>query len=168
MKLHIVLLGGKHERANVEVHDVRAVICEEISQAYDTLKKQWFGTPKGMHIDGWMTIHGVEHDGVAYQVQISDQPSTSTLKPYLINLGAYVASEFGEVHKYLVVAGHNKTDAKAQGKKAIEQHWYKPHTDAVVDVDECIELSLIDQKHLHLVEGAYSENTFKNDYIVIG
>ncbi|MCF8998344.1 DUF1543 domain-containing protein [Acinetobacter nectaris] len=166
--LYIVLLGGKHEKANIEVHDIRPVICSNLSDAYTALKKQWFGVQKGLHIDGWMKINGVHYHNQPYQITISEKPQLSDLKPYLINLGAYIPQEFGEVHKYLIVAGMNPAEAKQQGKQAIEKHWFKPHTDAVVDVDACIELSLFDQKYIHLVKGTFEPNSFENDYIVIG
>lgn len=166
--LYIVLLGGKHEKANIEVHDIRPIICSNLEDIYSKLKQQWFGLQKGLHIDGWMKIHGVHYHDQSYKLVISDQPQFSALKLYLINLGAYVPQEFGEVHKYLVVAGQSTADAKQQGKQAIEKHWFKPHTDAVVDVDACIELNLIDQQYIHLIEGSFEPNSFENDYIVIG
>lgn len=167
MKLYLVLLGGKHELANVEVHDIRPVVYEQLQDVYTMLKKQWFGLKKGLHIDGWMQINGVSYEQKNYRIEILNKPSVNELKPYLINLGAYVPNEFGEMHKYLVVAGKNKADAKAQGKQAIEKNWFKPHTDAVVDIDDCIELDLIDQNFIGLVEGEYEPNQFTNDYIVI-
>lgn len=169
-KLYLVLLGGKHPQANIEVHDIRMVVCEHVADAYTLLKQQWFGIKKGVHIDGWMQVNGVDYDGKSYAISIESQPSQSIrhgLKLYFINLGAYVPYEFGEVHKYFVVAGKNKVDAKLQGKKQIEKIWFKPHTDAVIDVDECIELSFIDAQHIVLTESSYAENTFKNDYIVL-
>lgn len=114
-----------------------------------------------------MKINGVSYQGINYQVQISDLPVNSGLKLFLINLGAYIPDQFGEVHKYLVVAAKNKTEAKAQGKVAIEKGWYKPHTDAVIDVDDCLELNQIDQKFIHLIEGDFEANSFKNDYLIV-
>jgi len=102
LHFYITLLGGKHEKANVEVHDVIPVISSDIESAYPYLKQQWFGLQKGLHVDGWMKINGVSYQGVNYQVQISDLPVNSGLKLFLINLGAYIPDQFGEVHKYLV------------------------------------------------------------------
>ena len=167
LKLYIALLGGKHEKANVEVHDVIPVISSDIKTAFPYLKQQWFGLQKGLHVEGWMTINGVNYQDLNYQVQVTDIPVKQDLKLFLINLGAYVPDQFGEIHKYLVVAAKNKTEAKAQGKLAIEKTWFKPHTDAVIDVDDCLELNKIDQKFVHLVEGDFEANSFKNDYVVI-
>ena len=104
LKLYIALLGGKHEKANVEVHDVIPVISSDIKTAFPYLKEQWFGVQKGLHVDGWMTINGISYQDLNYQVQVTDIPVKQDLKLFLINLGAYVPDQFGEIHKYLVVA----------------------------------------------------------------
>ncbi|WHP07211.1 MULTISPECIES: DUF1543 domain-containing protein [Acinetobacter] len=165
--LYLVLLGGKHEQANVEVHDVIPVICSDLTEVYPYLKQQWFGKSQGLHIDGWMKIQGTIYHDQSYQLVISQEESPSELKPYLINLGAYLPNEFGETHKYLVVAGKDKADAKAQGKLAIEKHWFKPHTDAVIDLDDCLEIASIEQHYLSFVQGEFLENSFMNDYIIL-
>lgn len=169
LNLYLVLLGGKHAQAHIEVHDIRPVICTDLSHSYGKLKQQWFGLKQGVHIDGWMKIHGVSYQGIDYRVVIQPEPPHQSiqLKLYLINLGAYVPHLFGEIHKYVVVAGHDPMDAKQQGKLFIEQHWEKAHTDAVIDVDDCIELTLFDDYHIHLEQGHYDVNQFKNDYIII-
>lgn len=166
--LFIALLGGKHAKAHVEVHDVIPFISSDVTSAFPYLKQQWFGMEKGVHLDAWMKINGVHYEGINYHIQIQDFSLSSTaLKLYLINLGGYVATEFGEVHKYIVVAGKNKTDAKQQGKKHIESHWLKPHTDTVIEVDDCIEISQLNGQSIQLIEGEFEENSFKNDYIVL-
>ena len=49
--LYLVVLGGKAKKANIELHDVRWVVGSKIEDTYDTLRKDWFGSPKGLHID---------------------------------------------------------------------------------------------------------------------
>lgn len=168
MNLYIVLLGGKHEKANIEVHDVIPVIGAELESTYLFLKQQWFGLEKGLHIDGWMQINGVSYQQQNYRIDIQDHPQIQQpLKLYLINLGAYLPTQFGEIHKYVVVAGIDAADAKVQAKLAIEQSWFKPHTDAIIDVDDCLELAILGRQYLHLILDEFVENTFCNDYILI-
>lgn len=168
LNFYIALLGGKHAKANVEVHDVIPAIAANIQDAFTYFQAQWFGLQQGLHLDSWMQVEGVHYHGVNYQIQIQNQPTANRdLNLYLINLGAYIPDQFGEVHKYLVVAGHDKADAKAQGKLAIEQHWFKPHTDAVIEVDDCLALNQVGQYFIHLVEGEFAETQFKNDYIIL-
>jgi hypothetical protein len=45
--------------------------------------------------------------------------------------------------------------------------WSKPHTDAVMDIDDCLPIDLVDGRYIHLVEGEHSGVVQRNDYIVI-
>lgn len=168
LHLYLVLLGGKHAQAHIEVHDLIPVVATDLPSAFPYLKQKWFGLKQGLHVDSWMHIQGVSYQGQNYQVQIHDQPDhTSQLKLFLVNLGAYVPHCFGEIHKYSVVAAENKQKAKVQAKLEIEKNWVQPHTDAVIDIDDCLELTLIEQKFIHLVKAEYCPNYFENEYIVI-
>ena len=54
--LYLVVLGGRSKKANIELHDVRWVVGSKIEDTYDTLRKDWFGSPKGLHIDSYKKI----------------------------------------------------------------------------------------------------------------
>ena len=54
--LYLVVLGGRATKANIELHDVRWVVGSRIEDTYDTLRKDWFGSPKGLHIDSYKKI----------------------------------------------------------------------------------------------------------------
>ena len=54
--LYLVVLGGTAKKANIELHDVRWVIGSKIEDTHDTLRKDWFGSPKGLHIDSYKKI----------------------------------------------------------------------------------------------------------------
>jgi len=41
--LYLVVLGGKIQKANIEVLDVRWVIGSKIEDTFDDLKNSWFG-----------------------------------------------------------------------------------------------------------------------------
>ena len=45
------MLGGKAKKANIELHDVRWVVGSNIEDTYDALRKDWFGSSKGLHIE---------------------------------------------------------------------------------------------------------------------
>ena len=51
--LFLVVLGGRAEKANVELHDVRWVLGTRIEDTYDVLRNDWFGTLEGLHIDSY-------------------------------------------------------------------------------------------------------------------
>ena len=54
------MLGGKAEKANIELHDVRWVVGSKIEDTYDTLRNGWFGSTKGLHIDSYKRIKYVD------------------------------------------------------------------------------------------------------------
>ena len=58
--LYLVVLGGKAKKANIELHDVRWVVGSKIEDTYDTLRKDWFGSLKGLHIDSYKKINYVD------------------------------------------------------------------------------------------------------------
>ena len=58
--LYLVVLGGRAKKANIELHDVRWVVGSKIEDTYDTLRKDWFGSPKGLHIDSYKKIQYID------------------------------------------------------------------------------------------------------------
>ncbi|MBJ9957424.1 DUF1543 domain-containing protein [Acinetobacter calcoaceticus] len=166
--LFMVMLGGRHARANTEVHDVVMAIGESLSELTSQLKHAWFGELKGLHIDAWAQISGVQSQDVNYQIHFSDAaPSASDKKLYLINLGGYTPNIFGELHSYHLVVAADAVAAKQLGKQFIEQHWHKPHTDRVVDVDDCIPIDHIAGRYIHLVQGEFSPMIWENTYLTL-
>ena len=58
--LFLVVLGGRAKKANIELHDVRWVVGSKIENTFDTLRKDWFGSLKGLHIDSYKKIKYVD------------------------------------------------------------------------------------------------------------
>ena len=56
MFLYLVVLGGSANKANIELHDVRWVVGTKIEDTFDTLRRDWFGSPRGLHIDSYKKI----------------------------------------------------------------------------------------------------------------
>ena len=166
--LFIVMLGGRHARANTEVHDVVLAVGDSLENVYPQLKQAWFGEQKGLHIDAWSQMNGVEFEGVKYQIQFSNaQPNSSEQKLFLINLGGYDVREFGELHRYILVVAQNAILAKQRGKAYFAQHWQKQHTDRVLDVDDCIAIDQVHGRYVQLVEGEFSGNNWENTYLML-
>ena len=158
------MLGGKHPRARIEVHDIVACIGHSLEDTYPQLHRDWFGDPKHLHIDAWMRIEGID----GYRLHFSQQvPSPDALKLYLINLGGYLPLEFGEAHRYILVSAHNAQEAKQKGKSQLIPAWEKAHTDAVIDVDDCLPLDHVNGRYIHLIEGQHAPVFFANDYRVL-
>lgn len=166
--LFIVMLGGRHKRANTEVHDVVLAVGDTLEDTYPQLKTAWFGEAQGLHIDAWAQINGVEFEGKKYQLHFSDAaPNQADEKLWLINLGGYDAREFGELHRYVLVVAQNAMVAKQRGKAYFAAHWQKQHTDRVLDVDDCIAIDHVHGRYVQLLAGAFSGNQWQNTYLMV-
>ena len=166
--LFMVMLGGRHARANTEVHDVVFAIANNLEDSYPQLKHAWFGEQNGLHIDAWLKVNGVESAGKKYQIQLSDaQPQFADKKLWLINLGGYDAREFGELHRYILVVAAHATEAKQLGKQHFDHNWHKQHTDRVLEVDDCIAIDCIHGRYVVLVEGEFAQNIWENTYLLL-
>jgi hypothetical protein len=166
--LFMVMLGGRHVRANTEVHDVVFAVGDSLEDTYTQLKNAWFGEQKGLHIDAWARVNGVESAGKKYQIQFSDaQPQVADQKLWLINLGGYDAREFGELHRYVLVVAPHAAEAKQRGKQYFDEKWQKQHTDRVLEVDDCIAIDCIHGRYVRLVEADFDANTWENTYLML-
>ena len=58
--LYLVVLGGRINGCNVELHDVRWVVGETIEDTIKTLRSEWFGDKKGLHIESYRKIQTIE------------------------------------------------------------------------------------------------------------
>lgn len=164
LRLFVVMLGGRHARANTEVHDVVFGVGSSVEQTYPQLREQWFGEPAGLHLDSWMTVDGVEQ----WRVRLSaDMPAAGMPRLYFVNLGGYVAGEFGEAHGYLLVVAADAAEAKRKALAQAGVQWIKPHRDALFEVDSCLPVGPIGGLHVHLVHGAHAGIRCQSDYIVI-
>lgn len=162
--LFVVMLGGKHPRAKIEVHDVVFVVADSLEAAYPQLRQSWFGSPQGLHIDSWMAVEGVEN----WRVELSGlAPAPDEHRLYFINLGGYENGVFGEAHRYLLVVARNKREAIAKGKLHMAKHWTQAHTDAVLDIDDCLPIDEASGRYIHLVQGPHNGVRQRNDYIVV-
>ncbi|WP_312933236.1 DUF1543 domain-containing protein [Pseudomonas sp.] len=162
--LYVVLLGGRHPRASIEVHDVLFAQADTLAHTYPQLRASWFGSLKGLHIDAWMEVHGVE----GYRVEFSQaSPAPGAMRLFFLNLGGYEPGVFGEAHRYLLVPAPDKAAAKRLGRQRMAAGWLKAHTDAVLDVDDCLPIDLVGGRYVHLVEGEHSGIIQRSDYVLI-
>ncbi len=162
--LFVVMLGGKHPGAKIEVHDVVFAVAPSLEAAYPQLREQWFGSPKGLHIDSWLEVDGAE----GYVLHWSDlQPAAGDPRLYFINLGGYEPGSFGEAHRYLLVVACSPAEARLKGKLQMARDWLKPHTDAVLDVDDCIAIDQVGGRYVQLVAGEHAPLAQFSDYIIL-
>ncbi|MEN3159694.1 DUF1543 domain-containing protein [Alkalimonas sp. NCh-2] len=162
--LFMVMLGGSHPKANIELHDVVFVAGTELEQCYPQLQRLWFAEPEGLHMDAWMRVRVVD----GYRLQLVSEPAPQQNKLFFLNLGGYHDGVFGEDHRYLFVVATDRADAKQKAKARLLSSWDKPHTDRVFELDQCLEISQVGTLHIQLVATSQADDLhFENVYIVL-
>lgn len=183
--LYMVLVGGHHARAKIELHDVLFVdapapdvsVRDAVSagvdvdaglllqSSYDSLHQQWFGTANSLHIDGWMAVDGVD----GYQIRLCDvAPKAGDLRLFFINLGGYQPQVFGEDHRYLLLVAPDLASARTLAKQRRPAGWSSPHTDAVWDIDDCLPIDTVDGRYVQLHAYSHLPLLWQNCYLPIG
>jgi Domain of Unknown Function (DUF1543) len=145
-KLFAVYLGGRAPRSNTELHDVVFVVGESVEACYERLMDKWFGDPLRLHIDSWVELSVVD----GYRISLQAQPLAGDKKLYFINLGAYLPGQFTELHANAFVVAANETDVKKRAKGELLRGTQSVHTDDLYDIDDCLEISEVDGRHIHL------------------
>ena len=120
--LFLVVLGGRAKKANVELHDVRWVIGSRIEDTFDLLRRDWFGTIDGLHIDSYKKINYV--DGYKINLKkIENDKLNNKFKEnipkhnlWFVNIGGYDPSSMQEKHEFGLVAASSSMEAKNKAK----------------------------------------------------
>ena len=111
--LYLVVLGGRAKKANIELHDVRWVVGSKIEDTFDTLRKDWFGSPKGLHIDSYKKIKyidGYKINLINFERDKKDakqllKKNKSKKHLWFVNIGGYCSTSIKEKHEFgLVIA----------------------------------------------------------------
>ena len=155
--LYLVVLGGRAKKANIELHDVRWVVGSEIKDTYETLRKDWFGTSRGLHIDSYKKIKYID----GYKINLinieKDKITKNKIekqtknKKYLwfVNIGGYNPTSMQEQHEFGLVIASNKLDAKNIAKSKWLIGCEKKHKDdiasleIIVSYDDCKKIKKI-------------------------
>ena len=144
--LFLVVLGGRAHKANVELHDVRWVVGPKIEDTFNVLRKNWFGSIDGLHIDSFKKIEYI--DGYKINLKnfeknkIKNKQSSNQINPqknlWFVNIGGYDPSSMQEKHEFGLVVASSSLEAK---NKAISK-WLsgcrKKHKDDIASLNTLI------------------------------
>ena len=137
--LFLVVLGGRAIKANVELHDVRWVIGSKIEDTFDVLRRDWFGTIKGLHIDSYKKINYVD----GYKINLKKIKiknikknkhsfvNNSKKKLWFVNIGGYDPSSMHEKHEFGLVVASSSLEAKNKAKSKWLNDCKKRHIDNI-------------------------------------
>lgn len=143
----MVCLGGKVAGCNIEMHDIRFVIGEKIEDTYNQLKQQWCGEKANLHMDSFLTVTAID----GYNVQLVETPPVqSDKKLYFVNLGAYYPTHIMEQHSFDLIVASDPNEAKEIAKSRAPKDVDKVHKDRLMEVDDLIQLTLIENHYIHL------------------
>ena len=144
--LFLVVLGGRANKANVELHDVRGVVGPKIENTFNVLRKNWFGSIDGLHIDSFKKIEHV--DGYKINLKNFEKIKIKNKKLiiqndlqknlWFVNIGGYDPSSMQEKHEFGLVVASSSLEAK---NKAISK-WLsgcrKKHKDDIASLNTLI------------------------------
>ncbi len=163
--LFLVVLGGRVKNANVELHDVRWVVGSRIEETYDVLRRDWFGSLKGLHIDSYKKINYVD----GYKINLKNVEelkknnnqfsyvSDATKNLWFVNIGGYDPSSMQEKHEFGLVVASSSLDAKNKAKSKWLNGCKKKHKDDITSIknlstlDDCAIIKKIDNWEIELI-----------------
>ena len=144
--LYLVVLGGRAQKANIELHDVRWVVGSKIEDTYDTLRKDWFGSPKGLHIDSYKKIKYIDGYKINLiniekdKIEKNQLVKKNKTKKYLwfVNIGGYNPTCMQEKHEFGLLTASNKLEAKNIAKSKWLIGCKKKHNDDIASLEMLI------------------------------
>jgi hypothetical protein len=139
-------LGGRFPGVNIESHDIQFYVGKDYKDVLPRIEDNWKGIKSSLHIDSWVVLDRCDH----YEISLSDQPSQTDLKLYLINVGFYQKQKFGEYHEFVFVVASSKNDAKKEALTRFDNELIEKHMDDLFDIDDCIEIDKVDKMYVHL------------------
>ena len=178
--LYLVVLGGRAEKANIELHDVRWVVGSKIEDSFDTLRKDWFGSLKGLHIDSYKKIQYI--DGHKINLKNVENHKTgkkqlvkkNNSKKYLwfVNIGGYNPTSMQEKHEFGLVTASTKLEAKNVAKSKWLIGYKKKHKDdlasleMLISFDDCEQIKKIGNWEIELTpdNNFIQENNYPDWY----
>ena len=170
--LYLVVLGGRANKANIELHDVRWVIGARIEDTYDVLRRDWFGTSEWLHIDSYKKINYID----GYKIKLIDvqnkhiknikyfNENTSKKNLWFVNIGGYDPSSMQEKHEFGLVVASDKFEAKNIAKSRWLMGCKKKHKDDISSLE--ILIGCDDSKLIHSIDNWEIVLTKENNLIV--
>ena len=164
----------------LNLHDVRWVVASKIEDTYDTLRKDWFGSPKGLHIDSYKKIKYID----GYKINLINFEKNKINKNQLVkknetnkylwfvNIGGYDPTSMQEKHEFGLVTASNKLEAKNIAKSKWLIGCKKKHRDDISSLkslstlDDCEVIKNIDKWEIELISdnNAHEENNLPDWY----
>lgn len=138
--LYMIGIGGKTDESNIEVHDIQFLVGDSIETTHSSLRKNWYGTDKSLHMDSYLTLKGVE----GYEIIVKEEENVSGESLYCVTFGGYQADVFQEIHCYEMVVATFDKEAKSIALNQVKSNLKNLHVDNVVEISRALTGSLYD------------------------
>ena len=178
--LYLVVLGGRAKKANIELHDVRWVVGSKIEETFNTLRKDWFGSPKGLHIDSYKKIKYIDGYKInlinfeSYKIDAKQlvKKNNSKKNLWFVNIGGYNPTSMQEKHEFGLVAASTELEAKSIAKSKWLIGCKKKHKDDIASLemllrcDDCELIKKIGKWEIELIpdNNVIKENNYPDWY----
>lgn len=150
-KLFAVLLGGRIQGCNTELHDTVFVVGPSLETCYPQLVRKWFGDTHRLHIDSSVELHQVD----GYDISLHpEKPAESNLHLFFVNFGGYQTGIFGETHQVQFYVAKSKTQALLRARETLCLGLNEQHCDDNLPVDDILLLDSIDNFYIHINSAA--------------
>ncbi len=146
-------IGGNAGCSNIEVHDIQFVAVKKIEDAYPILRSKWFGDPDKIHLDGYQPITWVD----GFDISLHPNPHHNENKLFFVNVGGYLADQIAEQHAFSLFVAKTASEAKEKALNSLLIGYDLQHKDNLKDVDNCLQLSCIDNMYIHLHPNSLGE-----------
>ena len=174
--LFLVVLGGRANKANVELHDVRWVVGSKIEDTYEVLRSNWFGSLRGLHIDSYKKIKYV--DGFRIHLKkfeknkelVNEEKTKKEL--WFVNIGGYDQYSMQEKHEFGLVVASSSLEARNIAKSKWLIGYQKKHKDDInslkilIGCEDCEPIKKIGSWEIELIQenNFIEENNFPDWY----
>ncbi len=164
--LFLVVLGGRAKMANIELHDVRWVLGSNIEDTFDVLRRDWFGSLEGLHIDSYKKVNYVD----GYKINLKNLENKKINKNkflsenntkknlYFVNIGGYDPTSMQEKHEFGLVVASSNLEAKNKAKSKWLIGCKKKHKDDIaslknlITLDDCVPIKKIGNFEILLIQ----------------
>jgi len=140
MHLFGFYLGGKHENANIEIHDVQFVVSDTLKNCFPILKEKWIGRKDKLHIDSYIQLDYLDGYEIKPVSSSDSQTKKSIKKLVFINLGGAKEDEFYEYHQSGFFIVNETKEALLKARKSFLKDMFGIHKDDMFDVDDVLDI----------------------------
>ncbi len=163
--LFLVVLGGRADKANIELHDVRWVVGSKIEDTFNVLRKNWFGSIDGLHIDSYKKIEYIDGYKICLKNfeknKTKNKQSLDQINPkknlWFVNIGGYDPSSMQEKHEFGLFVASSSLEAKNIAKSKLLNGCRKKHKDDIaslkmlISCDDCQLIKKIGSWEIELI-----------------